>query len=358
MVNNLAKITQEYGGDILPLIIPNELTNGDGLCNVSIFVEENGDIILNIRHVHYTLYHSTVNQKYYCGWGCLAYLNPEDDMTLTTGNYLCKLNSDLQIEYFNKVDTSKNDIKPIWEFVGLEDARVFRWEGKLYICGVRRDTKSNGEGRMELCEIDWNKDNCVELSRLRINPPEFTHLEKNWMPVLDKPFHFVNWPNPTKVYKVNPNNITQEKVDSGIINIIPSEVAINKTQKITVDNDYISKGNKMNAPLSLRGGSQVITLGNYYVCCVHETHWWNNELGCKDASYNHRFIFWDKNWNYVKISEPFKFMDGQIEFCCGMAEKGDDLLITFGFVDNAAYILKMPKTVLDKLNYVTTFENE
>ena len=25
------------GGDILPLIIPNELTNGDGLCNVSIF---------------------------------------------------------------------------------------------------------------------------------------------------------------------------------------------------------------------------------------------------------------------------------------------------------------------------------
>ena len=56
MVNNLAKITQEYGGDILPLIIPNELTNGDGLCNVSIFVEENRDIILNIRHVHYTLY--------------------------------------------------------------------------------------------------------------------------------------------------------------------------------------------------------------------------------------------------------------------------------------------------------------
>tara|TARA_A100000164_G_C21876381_1_gene757802 strand:+ start:175 stop:1251 length:1077 start_codon:yes stop_codon:yes gene_type:complete len=358
MLNNLTKLSKQHGGDLIPLIIPSELTNGDGLCNVSVFVEKNGDVILNIRHVHYTLYHSTINQKYYCGWGCLAYLNPEDDMTLTTGNYLCKLNSDLQIEHFNKIDTSNNDIKPIWEFVGLEDARVFRWDNKLYVCGVRRDTKSDGEGRMELCQIDWTKDKCTEVTRHRINPPEFTHLEKNWMPVLDKPYHFVNWPNPTKVYKADPNHITKVEVPSGIIDVIPSEVIINKTEKITVENDNISQGVKLNAPLSLRGGSQVITLGDYYICCVHETHWWNNDLGCKDASYNHRFIFWDKNWNYVKISEPFKFMDGQIEFCCGLAEKNDDLLISFGFVDNAAYILRMPKTVLNKLNYTTSFDNE
>jgi len=74
--------------------------------------------------------------------------------------------------------------------------------------------------------------------------------------------------------------------------------------------------------------------------------------------YNHRFIFWDKDWNYVKVSEAFKFMDGQIEFCCGLAEQGDSLLLSFGFVDNAAYILKMPKSILDDLEYITEFENE
>ena len=35
-------------------------------------------------------------------------------------------------------------------------------------------------------------------------------------------------------------------------------------------------------------------------------------------------------------------MDGDIEFCCGMALEGRHLLITFGFQDNAAYLLKLP----------------
>jgi FkbM family methyltransferase len=40
-------------------------------------------------------------------------------------------------------------------------------------------------------------------------------------------------------------------------------------------------------------------------------------------------------------------MGGEIEFCCGLTEWGDDLLISFGFQDNAAYILKMPQTFFD-----------
>ena len=44
-------------------------------------------------------------------------------------------------------------------------------------------------------------------------------------------------------------------------------------------------------------------------------------------------------------------MDAMIEFNCGLAEQEDNLLITFGYQDNAAYILKMPKVVLDKIEY-------
>ncbi len=40
-----------------------------------------------------------------------------------------------------------------------------------------------------------------------------------------------------------------------------------------------------------------------------------------------------------------------IEFCCGIVEREEDLLITFGYQDNAAYILSMPKLVLDKIEY-------
>jgi hypothetical protein len=92
MIDNLAKIVLDNGGTITPLLIPGDLTEGTGLCNVSVFIDNNGEILANIRHVHYSLYHSEFNQKFYCKWGCLAYLNPEDDVSLKTGNYLCKLN--------------------------------------------------------------------------------------------------------------------------------------------------------------------------------------------------------------------------------------------------------------------------
>jgi hypothetical protein len=43
-------------------------------------------------------------------------------------------------------------------------------------------------------------------------------------------------------------------------------------------------------------------------------------------------------------------MDGQVEFCVGMCRVNRDLLITFGFQDNAAFVLKAPlDLVMDML---------
>ena len=46
--------------------------------------------------------------------------------------------------------------------------RIFKWNDKLYLCGVRRDVKDNGEGRMELSEIQYDGHRAVELDRKRI----------------------------------------------------------------------------------------------------------------------------------------------------------------------------------------------
>ena len=62
---------------------------------------------------------------------------------------------------------------------------------------------------------------------------------------------------------------------------------------------------------------------------LHECNFFLNENDAKDAHYYHRFIFWDNDWNVTKITEPFKFMDAQVEFNCGLAQRGDDLLINF-----------------------------
>ena len=323
MIDNLAKIVLDNGGKIAPLIIPGNLTDGTGLCNVSVFIDTNGEILANIRHVHYSLYHSEFNQKFYCKWGCLAYLNPEDDISLKTGNYLCKLNPEtLEVDSYQKIDTSNHDIPPVWDFHGLEDVRVFRWDDIFYVCGVRRDVKPDGEGRMELCEVNWDENNCVEVTRDRIEPPSgHTYLEKNWMPVLDMPFHYVKWANPTELVKVDP---------------------------ITGTSETISSSNTINLPRDLRGGTQILPFKDGYFAITHEVDLFKSEEGRKDAIYYHRFIVWDKNFNIIKTTPEFHFMDADVEFSIGMAEYKNDYLITFGFQDNAAYLLRAPKTTIEE----------
>jgi GR25 family glycosyltransferase involved in LPS biosynthesis len=316
-MDNLVKKVLDSGGSITPLLIPSDLTNGTGLMNPSIYVDK-GKLILNLRHVNYTLYHCEGEQLFINRWGPLSYLNPENDIHLRTTNWLCELNDDLTIKNWNKVDTSKLDVEPVWEFIGLEDGRLVRWDDKLYLCGVRRDTKTNGEGRMELSELKKHK----EVKRSRIEPPNDpnSYCEKNWMPIIDMPYHFVKWTNPTEVVKVNPETNTSETI------ILKEGV-----------------GEFQN----LRGGSQIIPYGDDRICIIHEVDLWKNKLEQRDAKYTHRLVIWDKDWNIKHTSEPFSFMGGEIEFCCGLAKYQDNLLITFGFQDNAAYILKMPITFLD-----------
>jgi hypothetical protein len=293
--------------------------------NPSIF-NQNGKLIVNIRHVNYTFYHSEA-KLFQHQYGPLTYVHPENDMHLRTENYYCELDKDFNITRLNKIDMTFDTYEPAWEFVGLEDARIFEWDEKLFICGVRRDTTPNGQGRMELCEIEVRDDSVVELSRFRIPPPNDpnSYCEKNWMPILDRPYHFVKWGNPTEVVEVFPNDKTSKTV---------------------------SLSQPIPLPRDLRGGSQVIPWGDLYISVTHEVDLFNSEVGRKDAVYKHRFIVWDKEFNIVKHSRDFSIMNGHVEFAVGLCHYGNgELLMTFGFQDNAAYILRMKsQSVVDFLN--------
>jgi predicted GH43/DUF377 family glycosyl hydrolase len=322
-MENFAKLILDAGGIIKPLIIDSSLTNGTGLFNPSIYVD-NEKIYINVRHCQYTLYHAELN-KHEHPWGPLLYFNPENDISLTTTNYFGRLNSDLSLMYTDKVDTSKLDVKPIWEFVGLEDARLVKWDEKMYLTGVRRDTTSNGQGRMELSELEiGNK--IKEISRFRIPAPapDNSYCEKNWMPIIDMPYHYLKWCNPVEIVKVDPVKKTCETV---------------------------FLGKEMYFNWDLRGGGQVISFEDGYLTLTHETNLYSSEQGRKDATYRHRFVYWNKDWIPVAKSEIFSFMGAKIEFACGLADYGNDLLITFGFQDNAAYVLKCPKKIVkDMMN--------
>lgn len=308
-----SEVVLKNGGILKPLIIDSQLTNGTGLFNPSVFVDQD-KIYFNVRHCQYTLYHAEKNYLEH-PWGPLIYFNPENDLTLTTTNYFGELNENLSIKYYNKVDTSLLDIPAVWEFVGLEDARIVKWNEKLYLSGVRRDVKSNGEGRMELSEIQISENGIKEVSRFRIPAPgeDNSYCEKNWMPILDMPYHFLKWCNPVEIVKVDINDKSCKSV---------------------------FLGNRMFFNWDQRGGGQVISFEDGYLSLIHETNLEWSEAGRKDGTYRHRFIYWNKNWEPIHRSQQFSFLGAKIEFACGLAKRNNEIFITFGFQDNAAYVVK------------------
>lgn len=320
MIDNLTKNLIKQGARIKPIYVPLELSGGTGQTNPSVFIDNNR-ILVNLRGVQYVLLHSINEHRFPSRWGPLAYLNPENDLHLRTTNFLLELNANLEIISMSKVDTSALDVAPVWEFIGQEDVRIAKWDNKYWYTGVRRDTKIDGEGRIELSEIKLPE--VKEVSRYRIEPPSPTYCEKNWMPILDMPYHFVKWTNPTEIIRVDIDSLSSETVFMG------------KTIEGT-DN-------------ALRGSSQVISYKDYYVALVHGCYLFRNELQQKDAIYYHRFVIWNKDWEIVKMSDQFHFLDSMIEFCCGMAIYKDKALITFGFQDNASYILEIPINVWEEL---------
>ena len=328
MNRNLVKRVLSAGGSIIPLIIPDKETGGTGLMNPSIF-NDNGRLLMNLRHVNYTLYHCENQQIFYSQYGPLAYLNPEDDMHLRTINFLCELDKDFNIKRYDKINTTQLDKEPLWDFVGLEDARLVRWDGKLFDIGVRRDTTTNGQGRMELSELFIGDFFVNETRRFRIQPPKDinSYCEKNWVPIIDMPYHFIKWANPTEIVRVNLADQSSETI------FLSDKVRI--------------------VPKDLRGGSQVIPFYEGHLGIFHEVGLWKNRLGQKDATYTHRFVVWDKNWDITHISDSFSFMTGEIEFCCGLAKYEDLYLVTFGFQDNAAYLLAIPGEAFNTIIYET-----
>lgn len=314
-MESFCKKALDAGGSINFLKIPSTDSQGLGLTNPSILVV-NGKILLNLRHVQYALYHSEGKQLFQTVWGPLAYLNPEDDVTLRTTNYLCELDKNtLSIDFHKAVDTSEFDVEPKWEFIGLEDARLVKWDDRLSMIGVRRDTTTNGEGRMEISKLNFTK----EISRQRIEPPTPSYCEKNWMPVLDQPGTFVKWTNPTEVVR-----IIEGTNDTETVCLVEQDVPFQR---------------------DVRGGSQVIPYKDWYIALTHEVDLYHSEQGKKDAQYYHRFIVWDKDWKIVHYSKEFKFIGAQIEFSCGMTYLDGEFIIPFGFQDSTAYIVRFPESV-------------
>jgi len=241
----------------------------------------------------------------------------------TNFSHFAVLNSDFQIKEKFIIDISKFDALPLCEYCGLEDARLVKWDNKMYLCGNNRyDFPILGRRRVYLSEVQIENGVMSEISRYCLPSPEAndSDWEKNWMPILDMPYHFVRWSDPTEIvkYDIEKNTTT----------------VVHKKEKNTeLEN--------------LRGSSQVISWKNGYLAVVHENYYTQN-IKWPDKT-GHRFLFWDKDWNLIKVSDEFFFFNHGIEFCAGFIYQDNQFLLSISINEQENFIIKCPSSIIEEM---------
>lgn len=213
---------------------------------------------------------------------------------------------------------------------GFEDCRLF-WFGGWKFSATVRERNARGICQQVMCDLDGNRaENLVELS-----PAHDTH-QKNWMPFSFEGPHFYNHP-PRFIHSCYP------------LIMLDAEQPAPYGGEIR-DTPYIAR--------NFRGGAAVPCRSSWCGTCllaiIHESIDFPNQS--PHRVYWHRFVEInpDIGWEITRISQPFCFQRRGVEFCAGMALKGDDLILSYGVHDKEAWLHRMPlQDALDMLHPVT-----
>lgn len=197
---------------------------------------------------------------------------------------------------------------------GMEDCRLVKWRNKFYLSGTLRDWNTAGVGRIVLMELNnrWEEVNHYILEG---TCGDTSFCEKNYQPILDKPYHYAVSTDPVVInrYSLSDLRATYLKGTSGMC-----------------------VGTSMLG--AFRGSSQLVPYEDGYISIVHNSESDENT----QHHYYHYFVIWDKDFNVIRISQPYKFEGEPVEFCCGMAIKDDFAYITYSVMDKDASIMRIP----------------
>lgn len=272
------------------------------LCNPSILYHD-GLYYINLRATNYTLE------------GTPTHCEPHPGPEYYTQNWIGTTKDPL-VEPTDWKPVHRSNRKLYGSKFGLEDARLVFWKGRFYLSGTMYDFNDGGVGRICLSEIVEDKDCWYELNYhiLQGTCNDCNYIEKNWMPVLDRPLRYIASTDPTYVLRanLNDNRITDVKGKNGL-----ASCALHGC---------------------IRGSSQVVPYRGHYFAIVHfSTRDKGNQL-----HYFHRLAMWDIHFNLEKLTEPFKFEGDFVEFCCGMCIQDDYCYITYSAMDSNPSVVMIP----------------
>jgi hypothetical protein len=208
---------------------------------------------------------------------------------------------------------------------GAEDARLFWRDGAWhFIAGLKEDGIYYPKLGIFKLDSDYKAEFVEVMADGWLN-----WVEKNWMPPYEQ--------NPNFDFIYGPGSIYKKGLG-------PIELR---------DMNFTTKG--------VRGGSCLWDLGDKtYLALVHKAHMevierynprvFGNQFA-KIRSYTHCFARYDYEGKLISLSPQFVFRDQTIEFGAGLVVSGDDVIVSYGYKDVAAYLGKIKLTkVMEILN--------
>jgi tetratricopeptide (TPR) repeat protein len=230
-------------------------------------------------------------------------VNDHDGVVRTT-NYLLQLTPDGAVAAVDRIDDEAvRTHPPRFPVTGFEDCRLIWREGAWWATATRRDANAAGVCQIVLLRLDGN---CA-VAVIPLSDGISNH-EKNWMPVI------TSGPDLFFVYSIAPTVVLH-------LDLATREVTQVARRRVSSSARY------------LRGGGQVLPVANGWLAIGHEAVVFDDGA----RAYSHRWVWFDAGWRLRRISPGFFLRERGIEFVAGLAQNGDELLLSFGVQDREAW---------------------
>jgi tetratricopeptide (TPR) repeat protein len=272
-------------------------------------------------------------------------IHDPDDIIRTT-NYLLELTPDLDIRAIEEIDDRAiRPDPPPFPVSGFEDCRLVRHTGSWWVSATVRDRNPQGICQIALFRLAgdtplgsrgaWGGAGAPLGSRGArggvtptdlhlLNDAAIGRHEKNWMPVAAcgeaDALRFIYGCFPIVVLRY----------DDGLGATSP---------EVRQPGPSVAR--------KFSGGTQAIAVDGGHLALIHEAA----DFEDGGRVYTHRWVWFDAEWRLARLSSPFLLHERGIEFAAGLAQRGDELVVSYGVWDREAWLATLPLSgILSRIN--------
>lgn len=208
---------------------------------------------------------------------------------------------------------------------GFEDCRLYLWQDAVWLCAtvLEQNTDCRCEivrARLAVIIDDAASGDCrlVDWAVISRNCPQPDRHQKNWMPIAE---------TGRFIYGVDP------------VIVLDSD----GRACMRVDSVVRALDNK-------RGGSQLVAIGEHYLCLMHSVVHIENR-----RRYLHNWMLFDAQFNIAAVGKNFYWQHPEIEFVAGLTvlpatkDRTECLLVGFGSMDREAWFAVVDFAAVDVL---------